>query len=127
LLLKTPTEAISILLNYSAFTNFPIDLLPNITWVAATTSPASSPASDDVNLPGHVIGWMLDNLRMDNTIRSKMILFLHQNWMVDDESWISQNMYHYLKLLEFYSLGSYKSLAKKMCRDNRMLVYLNGY
>lgn len=70
---------------------------------------------------------MLDNFRTDDTIRSKMILFLHQNWMVDDETWSTHNMYDYLKLLEFYSLGSYKSLAKKMCRDNRMLIYLNGY
>jgi hypothetical protein len=30
-------------------------------------------------------------------------------------------------ILEFYSLGSYKTLAKKMCMDHRMLIYLNGY
>lgn len=46
--------------------------------------------------------------------------------MVNIESHVSQNLYDYLKLLEFFAFGSYKTLAKKMCRDNRMLTYLNG-
>jgi uncharacterized protein (DUF1800 family) len=121
---KTPAQALAQLLTFSAITNKPIDPETNATWVDVVPTP---PTSDDVQLRGFVISWMLDNIRTDDTLRSKMILFLHQNWMVDDESWSSHNMYDYLKLLEFYSLGSYKLLAKKMCRDNRMLVYLNGY
>jgi uncharacterized protein (DUF1800 family) len=121
---KTPAQALALLLNFSPITTKPIDPVTNATWVDVIPTP---PTSDDTTLRGYVIGWMLDNFRIDDTLRSKMILFLHQNWMVDDESWSSHNMYDYLKLLEFYSLGSYKLLAKKMCRDNRMLVYLNGY
>ncbi len=121
---KTPAQAVAQLLTFNAITNKPIDPITNATWVDVIPTP---PASDDVLFRGYVIGWMLDNIRTDNTLRSKMILFLHQNWMVDDESWSSHNMYDYLKLLEFYCLGSYKLLAKKMCRDNRMLIYLNGY
>jgi uncharacterized protein (DUF1800 family) len=122
---KTPADALNLLLTFSPITNPPIDPVTNTTWINTIPSPPAG--SDDVTLRGFVIAWMLDNFRTDNTLRSKMILFLHQNWMVDDESWSSHNMYDYLKLIEFYSLGSYKVLAKKMCRDNRMLVYLNGY
>jgi uncharacterized protein (DUF1800 family) len=122
---KTPAQALALLLTFNPITNKPIDPVTNATWVDSIPIPVSG--SDDVSLRGFAIGWMLDSIRTDDTLRSKMILFLHQNWMVDDESWDSHNIYDYLKLLEFYSLGSYKLLAKKMCRDNRMLVYLNGY
>jgi hypothetical protein len=122
---KTPAEALALLLNFSPIAANPIDPVTNATWI--NTFPVPPNGSDDVTLRGFVIAWMLENFRTDNTLRSKMILFLHQNWMVDDEAWNSHDMYDYLKLLEFYSLSSYKTLAKKMCRDNRMLVYLNGY
>ena len=123
---KTPAQATAALLNFTAITNFPIDPLSNSTWINTIPLPSIG-FSEENSLRGYAVGWMLDNLRTDNTIRSKMILFLHQNWMVDDESWNSIDIYEYLKLLEYYSLGSYKLLAQKMCRDNRMLVYLTGY
>ena len=121
---KTPAQALSALLTFNPITSKPIDPVTNATWVDVIPTPSTS---DDTTLRGHVVGWMIDNMRTDDTLRSKMILFLHQNWMVDDEAYSSHNIYDYLKLLEFYSLGSYKLLAKKMCRDNRMLIYLNGY
>ena len=121
---KTPAQALAQLLTFSAITSKPIEPVGNSTWVDIIPTPDTL---DDTTMRGYIIGWMMDNMRNDGSLRSKMILFLHQNWMVDDESWSSHNMYDYLKLLEFYSLGSYKTLAKKMCRDNRMLVYLNGY
>jgi uncharacterized protein (DUF1800 family) len=124
---KTPAQAMALLLTNTPITFDPIDpyYTAEPTWI--NTIPSPTTGSDDVTRRGYVIAWMLDNIRTDNTIRSKMLLFLHQNWMVDDEAWNSHDMYDYLKLLEFYALGSYKTLAKKMCRDNRMLVYLNGY
>jgi uncharacterized protein (DUF1800 family) len=124
---KTPAEAVADLLVFNPITNKPIDPVTNATWVDVVPLPDPPPGSDDVTLRSYVMTWMLDNFRTDNTLRSKMILFLHQNWMVDDEIWQSHNLYDYLKLIELYSLGSYKTLAKKMCMDNRMLTYLNGY
>jgi hypothetical protein len=123
--LKTPAQALTDLLVFNPITSKPIDPVTNATWVDVFPVPPSG--TEDVQLRGYVFSWMLDNFRMDNTLRSKMILFLHQNWMVDDEAWNSHDLYDYLKLMEFYSLGNYKSLARKMCRDNRMLIYLNGY
>ncbi|MBC7936628.1 MAG: DUF1800 family protein [Rhizobacter sp.] len=121
---KTPAEALAQLLVFAPIANKPVEPVGNATWVDTIPTPDTL---DDTTMRGYIIGWMMDNMRSDHSLRSKMILFLHQNWMVDDESWSSHNMYDYLKLLELYSLGSYKMLAKKMCRDNRMLVYLNGH
>jgi uncharacterized protein (DUF1800 family) len=126
--LKTPSEALTELLNSSPYdaSNKPIDPATNATWVDVLPTPATS-VTGDVELRSYAIGWFLHNLRIDNTLRAKMTLFLHQNWISDSEAWQSQELYDQIKLLNFYALGSYKTLAKKMCRDNRMLVYLNGY
>ena len=125
---KTPAQAMSDLLAFNSITSKPIDpyiTVPNSTWVDTLPDPQNG--SDNNLRRNLVIGWMMHNFRLDNTLRSKMIFFLHQNWIVDIEAWNSHELYDHLKMLEFYSLGSYKTLAKKMCRDNRMLVYLSGY
>jgi uncharacterized protein (DUF1800 family) len=124
---KTPAQALSALLTFNAITTKPLDWDANLTWVDTLPPPYEPPyVTEDEHL-GHLIGWTLDNFRTDNTLRSKMILFLHQNFIVDRDAWYSNDFYDYLKLLEFYSFGSYKVLAKKMCLDNRMNTYLDGY
>lgn len=125
---KTPAEALADLLVFTPITTKPIDPAintPNTTWV--DTLPDPDNGSDNNQRRGLILAWMLDNFRTDNTLRSKMLFFLHQNFMVNDEAWTSHDLYDHLKLLEYYSLGSYKILAKKICTCNRMLVYLNGY
>jgi uncharacterized protein (DUF1800 family) len=122
---KTPAQALTQLLTFNSITTKPIDPLTNGTWVDNPTVPPTN--SSDFDLRNYILSWFLENCRIDNSIRSKMMVFLHQNWIVDDEAWINHDLYDHLKLLEFYSLGSYKTLARKMCTDNRMLVYLNGY
>jgi uncharacterized protein (DUF1800 family) len=126
---KTPSQALDALLNSTALTTKPIDpanAATSTTWVDLDgwTLPANS--TDDVGLRQYVISWMLDETRKDTTLRSKLRFFLHQNWMVDDECWNSKDLYDHIKLLDFYALGSYKELAKKMCTDNRMSIFLNG-
>ncbi len=128
---KTPAVAVAQLLAFTPITSKPIDpanpnTTLNTTWVDDPAVTYTG-GSDNNALRDYSLTWMLDNFRMDNSLRSKMILFLHQNWIVDDEAWNAIDLYDHIKLLEFYSLGSYKTLAKKMCRDLRMLVYLTGY
>lgn len=118
----TPQQALANLLNVSPITNAPIDPATNATWVNVE----ANQGTDDTLLRDYVVGWMLDNFRTDNTIRSKMILFLHQNWMVDEQVFNSHDLFDYLKTIEFYAIGSYRSLAKKMTRQNAMLIFLNG-
>lgn len=121
---KTPAQALAQLLQVVPIGSKPIEPVTETSWVDIVPTPSNI---EETNLKGYIIAWMLDNFRTDTTLRSKMILFLHQNWMVDDVNGGNHIVYDYLKLLEFYSLGSYKSLALKMCRDNKMLIYLDGY
>lgn len=124
---RTPQQAVDILFTFAPVTNKPIDpALPlAASWVEldGALPPGST---DDVGLRGYVFTWFMDEMRKDTTARSKMTWFLHQNWIVNDEAWKSADIYDYIKLLEFYSMGSYKDLAKKMSADLRMGVYLNG-
>lgn len=121
--LKRPAAAVDQLLSFAPIANKPVEPTMGGTWVDTTTEP---PGYKVAELREYIVAWMIYNMHFDNSLRSKMIIFLHQNWMVNTESYVSQNLYDYLKLLEFYATGSYKTLAKKMCRDNRMLTYLNG-
>lgn len=122
---KTVAQAVNELLTFAPITTKPIDPVTNTTWVDSAAAPVTT---SDINaLRAYVIGWYIDVMRTDNTVRSKMMFFLHQNWVVSDDAWSSQELYDHIKLLEYYALGSYKNLAIKMCRDLRMMVYLNGY
>jgi uncharacterized protein (DUF1800 family) len=126
---KTPAQALAILLANEPINTKPIDPMTLTTWVDSISPGNSTGHSDDTFLRFMVVSWFSENVRIGNTIRGKMLLFLHQNWIITLEAlgaYISFFIYDYLKLLEFYHLGSYKTLAKKMCRDNAMLVFLNG-
>jgi uncharacterized protein (DUF1800 family) len=123
---KNVSQAVDELLTFTAITDKPIDHKTGSTWVDDLASDTLN--SEDFNLRRYVIAWYLQNVQVDNTVRSKMILFLYQCWTVNvEDSWNSEDFYDYLKLLEFYSLGSYKTLSVKMCRNLRMLVFLNGF
>lgn len=121
---KTATEAVNELLVFQPISNKPVAPDLSVTWIDNETTP---PGHIETDLRAYVIGWMTYNMHFDRSLRSSMILFLHQNWFVSGAEGMSQTLYDYLKLLEFYALGSYKTLAKKMCRDNRMLLYLDGH
>lgn len=128
---KTPAQAVDALLLVTPTTSKPIDPLTNTTWIDETTTQNTDPAapnyhSAETSLQQFIGSWFIDNARLDNTIRTKMMLFLHQNWMATRNAFNSIAFYDYLKNLEFYAVGSYKTLAYKITRSNTMLRYLNG-
>jgi uncharacterized protein (DUF1800 family) len=128
---KTASQAVDALLLVTPAVNKPIDPLTNTTWIDETTTQNNDPLapnyhSMDGALQLYLGSWFIDNARLDNTIRSKMVLFLHQNWMATRSAYNSIAFYDYLKTLEFYAVGSYKTLAYKITRSNTMLRYLNG-
>ena len=105
----TPQQAVSNLLTVSPIANSPIDPATNATWVNVV----ANQGTDDVLLRDYVVTWMLDNFRTDNTIRSKMILFLHQNWMVDEQIYIrcqDANTY-YIEIHGILPIGAIASLC----------------
>ncbi|MGN6437329.1 MAG: DUF1800 family protein [Agriterribacter sp.] len=120
---KTCDEAVDELFNIKTITSKPLDPLTAKTWVDDFRKPENS---DESFLKRYVISWWLDNAYRDDTVLHKCILFLHQNWITNYTTVDSAIYYDYLKLIEFYATGNYKTLAKKMCFNNSMLSYLNG-
>jgi uncharacterized protein (DUF1800 family) len=121
---KTVSEAVDALLAITPVATKPVDHKTGTAWV--DNFRVDMVNSEQFDLSFYNISWWMNNARKDNTIQHKMILFLHQNFITAFEDFDSEPYYDYLKLLEYYALGSYKKLANKMCFDNVMLRYLNG-
>lgn len=126
--LKTPQEALTILMGvYSPWRSKP--------WVPALNGPyvdVSGPGTVEPNrgknapVTGWTVGWWLEEGRRDFTMNHKMMTFLYQNFMVHARFAKAQCFYDYIKYLQYYSLGNYKDLAKKISVSSTMLMYLNG-
>ncbi len=74
----------------------------------------------------YIRAWWLQEMYNDESIVSKMMIFLHQYLALHTDAANTIYMYDYLSLLRFYALGSYKTLAHKMVTDNIMSDYLDN-
>ncbi len=80
------------------------------------------------NQRDNIRAWWVSEALHDTSIRHKMMLFLHQNFVVNKgDSGNPQDYFDYFSLLRFYAKGSYKELATKMTYSNSMLDYLDGH
>lgn len=70
--------------------------------------------------------WYFEEARKDVSIRSKMVFFMHHNFVTSLRDGNDYNFWDHLKLLDRYALGNFKALAVKMSVDNLMLRYLNN-
>ena len=119
----TPTAAVDVLFADNAPTmDQPIDPATGNPWINST----NQPQSDDFSLRHYVIVWWLHEAKMDSTIKSKLMFFLHQCFTVHAEAGSPAEFFDYLAYLRYYSYGSFKDIAKKICTDNTMLGYLDG-
>jgi len=82
----------------------------------------------NVTLRSYVIGWWMDEARQDTSYRSKLTYFLHTNFTATSKTLqqIHGAYYDYLRLLEFFSLGSWKELVYQITINPIMLNYLNN-
>ena len=131
----TPTQAVDELsLNetlpwqdpYDTVTN-PQDGLNDGFWIHSGNPPSTYP-NGQTRKRGIISGWWWYNMLSQNRLQHKLMFFLHTCFTVskDDGSGKSSYYYDYLKLLNFYSYGSLKTLAKKITFDNSMLLYLDN-
>lgn len=100
----------------------PIDPATGQPWInngTATTTNAGA-------LKNYLRCWALNEMKFDQTINMKMVFFLHKSWVTNANEATSERVYDYLDLISKYTLGNYKTFAKKMSMDNLMLVYLNN-
>ncbi len=85
-----------------------------------------TPISGNPSLRRYVKSWWLHEAYSCTSIHYKMMLFLHQYFIVNLENTPYSKGFDYLELLRFYAVGSYKELSRKMIIDNAMLKYLDG-
>ena len=77
---------------------------------------------------GIVYGWWWYNSLKQNSLKHKLIFFLHTTFTVSKDNGVGKSsfFYDYLRLLDFYAFGNLKTLAKKITFDNAMLNYLDN-
>lgn len=129
---KTVAQAIDDLMIIQPLaTGIPIDPETALPWLREDnglryTEGANIATSANGSLRHYLKGWWLDNARLDQTIHHKMTFFLHSIWVVAMNEGPPEEYWDYLKLLRFSALGSYKTLAVRMTKDNQMLRYLDN-
>lgn len=77
----------------------------------------------------YIQGWWINESMKDETVNHRMMLFLHNCFTASFEKGggtAGTNFFDHLALLRFYSLGNFKTFAKKMTLDNLMLIYLDN-
>ena len=72
--------------------------------------------------------WWLDTMcKQSPGITDKMTFFFHSHFTtLQSRIYYSLSLYYQLKLFRHHALGNVKSLARKMCLDNAMLINLDG-
>lgn len=130
----TATEALNLLLDDSAENPLPpIDPLTSLTWVDPT-GVDGPPKAGEVNseqdrLFEYFQAWHMDVMRQaPPALKERITWFLHTHlparWTEINQS---EAIYYQNCLFRHYAYGSFKELFKKICVDNAMLRYLDGY
>ena len=108
----------------------PYDPLPSASpdgyWTLSAELPTkmSGQARKDIS----VTGWYFYNAHNTISLQYKMIFFLHTCFTVSKGNGTGAGTYFYdhLRLLDHFSLGSLKEMAKKVSFDHAMLNYLDN-
>lgn len=129
-------EAVELLLEDAEGTPAPpVDPLTGETWVDPTGASGPSHASEGNGnseqdaLFGYFQAWHMDVMRQAPlTLKERIAWFFHTHlparWT---EILSSEAIYYQNCLFRHYAYGSFRELFKKICVDNAMLVYLDGY
>tara|TARA_Y100000385_G_C13104768_1_gene646846 strand:+ start:2259 stop:3953 length:1695 start_codon:yes stop_codon:yes gene_type:complete len=132
----TPQQAVAELsVEPTLFWEHPYDTIvnpdtgvPDGFWMhTANTSPADFTFAQ-FRKKGIISGWWWYNAQKQNSLKHKLIFFLHSCFTVSKTDGVpkSSYFYDYLRLLEFYAYGNIKTLAKKITFDNSILYYLDN-
>lgn len=74
------------------------------------------------------IWWSKQLVNGTNLLVEKMVLFLSQHFTTSaDKVGVAFPLYYRNSLFRVFALGNFKTLAKKICRDYAMSVYLDGW
>ncbi len=127
----TASQALNLLLqDLPLAVNLPYDPLPTAApdgfWTESTALPNSFLGQS--RKAGIVVGWWWYNAMNSTTLKFKMSHFLSTRFTIEKSNGAgtATEFFDHVRLLQFYALGNYKTLAKKMTLNNSMLLYLNN-
>ena len=128
---KTIAEALDLLFKKHPHPQPPLDTATGAQWVnpiPLERSTGKRVHSLENTLIPYTRYWWLDTMCKEKTgITEKMAFFYHSHFTtISSRIYYSLSLYHQLGLFRFHATGNVKSLAYKMCRDNAMLIHLDG-
>jgi len=123
----TVSDAVDLLFDYTYAAPDPDQIVDYQSGMAWLHDPVENrPDTNQAYLRRAMTNWLLDEAKSENTIRYKLAFFAHLSFTVSIHGQQELRVYEYLKLLLYFSKGSYKELAYHMSKDNLMLSYLDG-
>ena len=107
----------------------PYDPLPSDSphgyWLSSNEYPPDIP--NQGRKRGLLSQWWFYNMVNRNNLKDKLLFFLHTTFTISKgDVGASHYFYDHLRLLEYYSAGNLRELAKKISLDNAMLNYLDN-
>ena len=107
----------------------PYDPLPSDSphgyWLSSNEYPPDIP--NQGRKRGLLSQWWFYNMVNRNNLKDKLLFFLHTTFTISKgDVGASHYFYDHLRLLEYYSDGNLRELAKKITLDNAMLNYLDN-
>ena len=123
-------EAVDQLLSDNTITyNEPYDPLPDDDphgyWLSSGIYPPEIP--NQARKRGLLSAWWWYNMINRVNLKDKLTFFLHTTFTIaNGDVGASHSFYDHLRLLEYYSSGNLRDLAKKITLDNAMLNYLDN-
>jgi uncharacterized protein (DUF1800 family) len=118
-------QAMEILFADVAPPSSPVDPQTGTTWLNPSATGSNSSQEDLID---YFLAWQLENYRTGGTsVRERIVWFLHTHMPTSREKVIrSESIYYQNALYRYYAFDSFKTLFRKICIDNAMLVYLDN-
>jgi uncharacterized protein (DUF1800 family) len=103
----------------------PIDPKTGSTWLNPA---ANENNSDQEDLIDYFMAWQLELMRSNSaSIKERIVWFLHTHMPTRRTLALrSEHLYYQNKLYRNYAFGSFKTIFRKLCIDNAMLIYLDN-
>ncbi len=121
------TNAVNSLFNpYTLDMDEPLDYISGQPFINSGVNLSPPQGLENFKKRRNVTAWWLREAEKNPGIQHRMTFFLHSIFVVSNTQVSPFQYFDYLDLLSFYSIGNYKTLAKKVTIDTAMLRYLNG-
>src|SRR5690606_31533214 len=121
---KSASEALDILLETRYNPEPPRDKKTGVSWLPSRKGNNSNEGSLRLSVR---CWWLHHMIKSPLSLSERMVYFYHTHFTTDEtKANFGSALYYQNALFRHYSLGNYKVLAKKICFDNAMLMYLDG-